>query len=520
MSESQKKPLRDRLWTIFHDETSAGYARLAQVVSALILLSLVLLIIEVVLEDQNVVHVVERIDTAILVVFLIEFVLRLWTFRATIPTTIRLNPFKRLVYHTFARIRFCIRPIILVDIAALLPLIWTFIPGTGIRALRLLRVLRLFRTYQLFRYYNPFDTLASAIAANSLLFILTTMFVLISVMLGGSMFFLAEVSANGDVSTLTDGLYWAVVTLTTVGYGDITPTTSLGHAIAVAVMFAGITVIALFAGVISHTLVGHLLQLRQEQVRMSTISNHIVICGWNANVPLLLEELQLEYKAALPEIIVFANREHPPAELDPNFRYVPGDATKENELDKVRMSVAASVIIVGQSLDETSPGSADAHTILTLFTIRSYEAKLSDRGIRRKRNVHLCCEVHDPENISHARTAGADDIVLTARLSSDLLAHASAYPGMSGIFSTLLSPTDQNIYIEPIPEELSGGEPVTFQQLVDSGRTHFEALVIGYETESDNPRINPKPHEQIPSTARMIYLAPVPVSKLTKNRES
>lgn len=99
-----------------------------------------------------------------------------------------------------------------------------------------------------------------------------------------------------------------------------------------------------------------------------------------------------------------------------------GDPTKESELNKVRIDRAAALVVAGAR--HVSPQQADAITLLTLFTIRSY-LKAQRSAKRRFHPVYVVAEILDSENVDHARTAGADEVIETRRLGFSLLAHAA-----------------------------------------------------------------------------------------------
>ena len=495
------------LQRMLHDDQSVTHWRFGVVITGLIVMSVVLIALEPMVSKSSMLFAIfGAIDDIFLWLFVLEFALRFATVPVEIPRTVELTWAGRVIFHIHARVKFCFYPWSLIDLSAIIALV------PGLRSLRILRLLRLLRTIRFFRYYDPLKTLSNAIRSNALLLLFTFSFLALAVVTGALGLYAAEGGTNESVQNIYDSFYWAIVTLTTVGYGDISPQSFGGRIVAIGLMFAGMGVMALFVGVISQTLVGHIMPLRAEQIRMSTISNHLLVCGWNNNVPLLLEELNAEYKDELPEVIVFAPLERPTT-LDERYQFVPGDPTKENELDKVRMAYAQTVLIVGHQAERfSSPSAVDATTVLTLFTLRSYESKLAARGTKRTGPLHLCCEIHDPENIDHARTAGANDIILTSRLSAGLLAHASAFPGMSGVFSEILSPTHQNIYVEPISEALrQKTEGLSVVHLRDALQEHHQALMIGFSV-GDDVRINPPFDTQIPANASVVYLAARPVS--------
>ncbi|MCT0219433.1 ion transporter [Synechococcus sp. CS-1329] len=140
----------------------------------------------------------------------------------------------------------------LVDLLAILPtFLGLILPGSqSFLVVRILRLLRIFRILKLGEYLKESDLLWQALVASrrKILVFLLTMITLVIVI--GALMFLIEGEAGGFVS-IPVGIYWAVVTITTVGYGDVAPITPLGRFVASAVMLLGYSIIAVPTGILS-----------------------------------------------------------------------------------------------------------------------------------------------------------------------------------------------------------------------------------------------------------------------------
>jgi voltage-gated potassium channel len=140
----------------------------------------------------------------------------------------------------------------IIDVLAILPTyISLILPGTQILlVIRFLRVLRIFRVLKFTQYLKEIEQLNEAIVASRRK-ILVFMFTVVSLtVIVGSLMYLIEGTDNGFTS-IPRSIYWAVVTLTTVGYGDISPQTPLGQFFAVIIMIAGYGIIAVPTGIVS-----------------------------------------------------------------------------------------------------------------------------------------------------------------------------------------------------------------------------------------------------------------------------
>ncbi|MCC5910801.1 MAG: ion transporter [Clostridiaceae bacterium] len=143
----------------------------------------------------------------------------------------------------------------IVDLMAILPVFFGFIfPGMRfLVVIRIFRLLRLFSILKMGRYVEESSHLLRALKASRakiIVFLATIVFIIIIV---GSLMYIIEGPAHGFVSIPTS-MYWAVVTISTVGYGDISPQTSLGKLVSSLLMIIGYGIIAVPTGIISHEL--------------------------------------------------------------------------------------------------------------------------------------------------------------------------------------------------------------------------------------------------------------------------
>ena len=140
----------------------------------------------------------------------------------------------------------------IVDLLAIIPTyISLFIPGSQyLLVVRVLRILRIFRVLKLVQYMGEALLLMRALKASSRKIIVFLFTVLTLVIILGSMMYLIEGAQNGFTS-IPRSIYWAIVTLTTVGYGDISPQTNLGQLLAACIMILGYSIIAVPTGIVT-----------------------------------------------------------------------------------------------------------------------------------------------------------------------------------------------------------------------------------------------------------------------------
>ncbi len=140
----------------------------------------------------------------------------------------------------------------IIDLLSILPaFISLLFPGANyLMIIRILRVLRIFRVLKLFRYLQEANTLFRSLIASKRKILVFLFSVAILIVIFGCLMYMIEGPKNGFTS-IPKSIYWAIVTITTVGYGDISPTTPLGQAIASITMLVGYAILAVPTGIIT-----------------------------------------------------------------------------------------------------------------------------------------------------------------------------------------------------------------------------------------------------------------------------
>ncbi|GAB4422986.1 MAG: ion transporter [Anaerolineae bacterium] len=224
---------RDRLHEIiFEADTPAG-----KLFDVVLIWSIIISVVVVLLDSiasvrrqyGDLLYIIEWFFT---ILFTIEYILRLISVR---------QPW-----------RYAISFFGLVDLLAILPTYLSlFIPGSQyLLTIRILRLLRIFRVFKLAAYLNEAQLITTALRASRRKISVFLFAVLVIVVIIGSVMYVVEGEANGFDSIPT-GIYWSIVTLTTVGYGDISPQTALGKMVASVVMIIGYAIIAVPTGIVT-----------------------------------------------------------------------------------------------------------------------------------------------------------------------------------------------------------------------------------------------------------------------------
>ncbi len=204
-----------------------------------------------------------------LIVFSVEYVLRLWS--------CTIDP--RYTHPIKGRLHFFFSPLGLIDLLAILPFFLPFF-GVDLRFVRTVRLLRIFRIIKLARYSRALRLLGRVLAdrKEELLSILFVLFILL--IISSSLMYFAEHDVQPEVfPSIPAAMWWSIVTLTTVGYGDAFPITALGRTIAAIIAVLGIGMFALPAGILGAGFTEELQKMRgkgaDEAARCPHCGEHI-----------------------------------------------------------------------------------------------------------------------------------------------------------------------------------------------------------------------------------------------------
>lgn len=153
----------------------------------------------------------------------------------------------------------------LVDLLSILPTYLSlFYAGPQhLLIIRILRLMRVFRVFKLGHFVNEGGVVMNALRASRTKIFVFLNFVLLAAVVLGAMLYMVEGGKNPAFSSIPKGIYWAIVTLTTVGYGDITPITPLGQFLAAAVMVLGYGIIAVPTGIVTAEISSRVMNLKE-----------------------------------------------------------------------------------------------------------------------------------------------------------------------------------------------------------------------------------------------------------------
>jgi len=299
-------------------------------------------------------------------------------------------------------------------------------------------------------------------------------FLILTLVVGGAAIVLVE----GGQETFTDfftSVWWALVTMTTVGYGDMVPATPLGKIIGSIVIIFGVVLISMFTAAVSSIFVAAKIK-EGKGLQQVKLRNHIVLCGWCHITRQYLESLTGIQRRKPPQVVLVADIPGSVTEdLIPEFetlnlKYVRGDWTQEAILKRASIMSARTVVILPDEAQD-DPSKMDEKTILATLTVKALNP-----------NVRLLVHIMRRENKVFLQRANADEIFVSDELTGYLLAAHSIAVGVPQVVREMLSvEADNRIHNLPIPSEFVGR---TFAELSDH---YFQngVIPIGLAREED-----------------------------------
>ncbi len=286
---------------------------------------------------------------------------------------------------------------------------------------------------------------------------------------------------DSSIRSLWDGLWWAVVTISTVGYGDKFPSSGAGRIVAMGLMVSGVFLLSLVTATIASVFVE---QKIREGKGLETIreKDHIVICGWNRYTEEVLLWLHTYGSQKNPHIILIS--ELPIDEVDNlklkyskyNLTFLRGNFVNEEVLLRADIKRANIAVIMADSSGAREKEDSDQRTILTSLTIKSLAPQ-----------VKIIAELVNSENKPHLERANVDEIIVRGEHIGSLIASAVSYPGLPRVFSKILSIDDgTNLTKAEIPVQYVGR---TFRELTQFYRESRKAILVGILKERESIKL-------------------------------
>ena len=283
---------------------------------------------------------------------------------------------------------------------------------------------------------------------------------------------------TGDISQGNNPFWWAIVTMTTVGYGDFSPETPEGRMFAVFIMFAGITLVSLLTASISSIFVAQKIREGKGLEKLN-LSDHFILCGWNSNANKIINSIQLlnHNQRKIDLVLINDLSEEEITQLKTRFskikiHFVSGDFAQEETLHRASIATSDTVIIIPNNLNNDQ-NSHDEKTIFATLTIKSIDA-----------SIRVVAYLLDRENLTHIKRAEADEVVVRDDLSLNILASHVIDPGVPQLSNQLINTSSDSRFIRKlIPQNFVGKK---YGELFNHYRDKNGALLVGLYYEDEN----------------------------------
>ena len=341
-------------------------------------------------------------------IFIFEYLARMWVYSDIHKIVIRASEESHYLHYpmrfhkllgTITRNKwsYVISPSALIDLIAILP---------SYRQIRILRILVLFRAFKMLRYARSLSSFVFILKSKKFelvtLLTLTTFFVFIA----GIMLYVFEGDGdNPKIENLFDSFYWALVTISTVGYGDISPVTPEGRVVSMLIIMTGVGLIAFMTSIIVSSFNERLLELREHRLvqEIGKRSDVIVICGFGIMGRKVAKGLAKEGKEL---IILDGNEERAQKAYSIGYRSISADATQSGIFEQIGISERISHVLCLTSDDEQNAFIA--------INVKSLNP-----------NVAVTVRCSDKEIADKLRYAGIDQVIIPEEITALMsVAHA------------------------------------------------------------------------------------------------
>lgn len=357
----------------------------------LIIISVFLLIYEI---DNKATPAQWYFEHTLIGVFILEYVIRAWLYsdnhriildyyEKTQYLNIPFRSLKAMQLVITKKIEYIITPLAIIDLLAILP---------SYRPLRILRIFLIFRLFKLFRYFNSLKLFAEVVTSKRFELYTLALFLGFLTFIGSVGIYLFENTANGgQVDNLFDAFYFSVVTLATVGYGDISPVTVGGKIITMAMIASGIGVLAFFTSIIVTAFSERMQDLRESKIlaELNRFKDFSIICGFGRVGRHIAQQL---YKNKQNFVVIDINEANVLKAKQLGYLVIVADASNNEILQKAGINNGATSVLCTTGNDVTN-------VYITL----------TSRYLNKQ--VRIISRANHPDNVKKLYQAGANNVI-------------------------------------------------------------------------------------------------------------
>ena len=329
------------------------------------------------------------------------------------------------------KFRYMRTPFAIIDLLAILP---------AYRPLRILRIFLLFRVFKLFRYANSIQQFSRVLAEKRVEFLTLLMFMGFVLFSASSAIYVLETNVEGSaIQSYFDAFYWALVTISTVGYGDITPVSREGQFVTILLILAGIGVISFFTSIIVSSFGEKMKLVRVNQYIKDAQRRRaeILICGYGRVGKVVAQSLQDANKLA---VIIEKNEFRAEQAKNDGYIVVIGDASD----DALLMKLGVNKKIRSSAKNRTEVSGYVSH-VLCLTGSDSTNAYIALTTRQLDKELTILARLIEPKNERRLRLAGVDNVVASREIAGLM---AAKYISAPIVFEALTDMLNQNTDIQ------------------------------------------------------------------------
>ncbi|WP_102345056.1 potassium channel family protein [Bacillus sp. Marseille-P3661] len=331
-------------------------------------------------------------------------------------------------------------------------------------------------------YFSAIYT--SFLRSHMIIRLLTVIFV-VAIIMGIAIHFVEP----EEFPTIFDGLWWVIVTTSTVGYGDFVPTTTIGRLMAILLIFIGAGLVTFYMVTLSTAVVNIFSGLKEGSAAYKG-EKHLVIVGWNEKSRNTINQI-ISLEPSTHIVLIDGTLEEHPLN-NKNIYFIKGDSSLDETLKKANIMDAETVLITADA--NRNEHEADMQSILTLLAIKGFNP-----------TVYCIIEILTPHQVNNAKRAGADELIETYLLSSYLMIDSLQSHGISDVvFSLLNYIKGSKIKLMEVPNNLVNK---TFAECAHTLIDDYDRLLIGIKR-GEEAFIHPPPARTITENDLLLVIVP------------
>ncbi|MEO1928519.1 MAG: ion transporter [Nautiliaceae bacterium] len=354
------------------------------------------------------------------IIFAIEYIIRLWVYNDVHKiileeyeeSTFLERPFllkkvlKKILLKKWEYIK---SPFAIIDFLAILP---------GFRSLRILRIFVIFRLFKVLRYTKSINTFLEVLASKKFELTILLLAVGFVTFIGGAVIYVFEAHVNEKIDTIFDAVYWSLITISTVGYGDITPVTEEGKILTMILIIVGIGFISFSTSIIASAFTEKLEELKADRVfRIIKNMNDIyLICGYSNEAEILCERFK---KDNLNFVVVDMDEEKVNEAILKGYIALKGDITQKSFLQVLDFSKISKIFVLTNN---------DISNAFIVLSVKAFS-----------KGAEIIALANDERNVSKIKKAGATYVVVPSTVTALLTAEYIGNPITFEVIDAILT---------------------------------------------------------------------------------